>query len=183
VGDLARDGVSGQGNMLRSDDVVPALLEGFASADGTLAERLLAALDAAEAAGGDFRGRQAAGLLVVGAEKREPWAEPLFDLRVEDHPDPLAELRRLHTIRAAYHRRNALGPGASIEEEIERARRAGLRDDEVALIGAVGSARAGDLGAAAAFLAPYARADMRWREAYERYERLGLLPPGVLERL
>jgi len=143
--------------------------------DAVVAQRLLAALDAAEAAGGDFRGRQAAGLLVVGAEKTEPWTEPLIDVRVEDHAEPLVELRRLHRLADAYDHRSDLDEQA--------ARAAGLREDQVAVAAAISTAKAGDLDAAAAFLAPYARADARRREAFERYERLGILPRGVVERL
>ena len=103
AGDLSMTNVSVQGNMLRSDDVWPAMAHAFEATAGTLAERLLAALDAAEAAGGDFRGRQAAGLVVVGGEIEErPTYQRVFDLRVDDHPEPLAELRRLHRLAAAY---------------------------------------------------------------------------------
>jgi uncharacterized Ntn-hydrolase superfamily protein len=76
-GHLAGDGFSAQGNMLRSTEVWPAMAEAFSTVNGTLAERLLDALDAAEAAGGDFRGRQAGGLLVVPGESTgKPWDDP-----------------------------------------------------------------------------------------------------------
>jgi uncharacterized Ntn-hydrolase superfamily protein len=176
AGDLARDGAAAQGNMLASPDVVPALLEGFFGARGPLAERLLAALDAAEAAGGDFRGRQSAGMLVVGAERKEgPWDGVVVDVRVEDDPDPLPELRRVYRLAYAVEHRDGM--------DAATARAFGLPEDVVAVGEAVRAAKAGDLDAAAAFLAPYARADARWRDAYERYERLGILPQGVVERL
>jgi uncharacterized Ntn-hydrolase superfamily protein len=90
AGDLAAENVSVQGNMLRSADVWPAMGEAFDSTAGTLAERLLAALDAAEAAGGDYRGRQGAGLVVVSGEPDElPSVDRVFDLRVDDHEEPL----------------------------------------------------------------------------------------------
>jgi tetratricopeptide (TPR) repeat protein len=77
-------------------------------AQGDLADRLLAALDAAQAAGGDLRGRQSAALLIVDAERcAEPWTGVLVELRVEDHPQPLAELRRLLTLHRAYEHMNA----------------------------------------------------------------------------
>jgi len=70
---------------------------------GPLAERLLAALDAAEAEGGDIRGRQSAAMLVVsGKPTGHSWEDRLIDLRVEDAPDPLAELRRLLRVKRAY---------------------------------------------------------------------------------
>jgi len=86
-----------QGNILVSGATVDALAETFEAANAmTLAERLLDCLDAAEAAGGDSRGRQSAALLVV--ERDGGYAalsDTLVDLRVDDHPDPLGELRRL----------------------------------------------------------------------------------------
>jgi uncharacterized Ntn-hydrolase superfamily protein len=86
-------GVSAAGNMLAGPAVVDRMLEGFAQAQGGLAERLLAALEAGEAVGGDKRGRQSAGLKLC---LRDPY--PDLDIRADDHPDPLAELRRLHRV-------------------------------------------------------------------------------------
>ena len=79
--------------MMARDTVPAAMSAAFAAAAGPLHERLLAALEAAEGEGGDVRGRQSAALIVVPAEG-EPWRRTV-DLRVEDHPTPLDELRRL----------------------------------------------------------------------------------------
>jgi uncharacterized Ntn-hydrolase superfamily protein len=87
-------------NMMRRDGVPQAMARAYSTAAGDLADRLLAALDAAEAAGGDVRGRQSAAMLVVRA-RDEQWNRSL-DLRVEDSDSPLAELRRLVTLRQAY---------------------------------------------------------------------------------
>lgn len=182
-GHRAAENLSVQGNMLASPEVWPAAAEGFAAASGTLSERLLAGLDAAEEAGGDFRGRQAATLLVVSGDRERPAWETVVDLRVDDHPEPLVELKRLHAIWAARRRLAALGPECSPAEEAGAAREAGLREDEVALTEALAEAARGDLDAAAAALRPLARADGRWREAVERYERLGILPAGVVGRI
>jgi uncharacterized Ntn-hydrolase superfamily protein len=93
---------SAQANLMRSDRVWPAMGRAFETTEGDLAERLLAALDAAQAEGGDIRGQQSAALIVVSGDRGDrPW-ERLFDLRVEDHPDPLRELRRLMTVARAY---------------------------------------------------------------------------------
>src|ERR687887_2886717 len=95
--------MSAQANMMRRDTVPTAMVKAYSSAEGELAWRLLAALEAAEAEGGDIRGRQSAALVVVGGRRSErPWEQRLFDLRVEDHPDPLPELRRLLELRRAY---------------------------------------------------------------------------------
>jgi uncharacterized Ntn-hydrolase superfamily protein len=91
---------SAQANMMARDTVPAAMSAAFERADGDLAERLMAALDGAEAEGGDVRGRQSAALLVVPAEG-EPWRARI-DLRVEDHADPVAELRRLLGLQRAY---------------------------------------------------------------------------------
>jgi hypothetical protein len=85
-----------------SDRVWPAMLDAFEAGSGSasLTTRLLDALDAAEREGGDMRGRQSAAILVVPAEG-EPW-RTLVSLRVEDHPEPLSELRRVVKLHEAY---------------------------------------------------------------------------------
>jgi uncharacterized Ntn-hydrolase superfamily protein len=113
--------------MLASDEVWPAMVEAFDAARGRpLAERLLDALDAAEAAGGDFRGRQAGGVVVVSGDPADPPWQRLVDVRVDDHPEPVQELRRLYRLSEAYRRRRELSPN--------EARAAGLREDEILLL-------------------------------------------------
>ena len=91
-----------QANLMRNETVWPAMAEAFEQTGGELAERLVAALEAAERAGGDIRGKQSAALVVVGGDQEaNPW-ERIYDLRVEDSRDPLAELRRLLTVARAY---------------------------------------------------------------------------------
>ena len=93
-GHLADRGVSVAGNMLAGPAVIEATLEAFRTrARLTLPERLMAALDAGQAEGGDKRGRQSAAMKIWGAE---PY--PVLDLRVDDHAEPLAELRRLYEV-------------------------------------------------------------------------------------
>src|SRR5262249_23553277 len=90
---------STQANMMANDRVWPAMAQAFETAKGDLADRLLAALDAGQAAGGDIRGQQSAAILVVsGKPTGERWKDKLFDLRVEDSKEPLKELRRLVTL-------------------------------------------------------------------------------------
>jgi uncharacterized Ntn-hydrolase superfamily protein len=100
AGDVQGEGYSAQANLMASGEVWPAMAAAFERADGPLSRRLLAALEAGEAAGGDIRGRQSAALLVVPA-KGEPW-QRVVELRVEDHPQPLAELARVLTLHEAY---------------------------------------------------------------------------------
>jgi uncharacterized Ntn-hydrolase superfamily protein len=97
AGGRTGDGFAAQGNILVSGETVDALAETFAAASGSLAERLLGALAAAQAAGGDSRGQQSASLLVV--ERDGGYAglsDVVLDLRVDDHERPIEELRRLH---------------------------------------------------------------------------------------
>jgi uncharacterized Ntn-hydrolase superfamily protein len=89
-----------QANMMAGEGVWSAMSESFAGGSAGLTAQLLDALDAGEAAGGDVRGRQSAALLVVPG-KGKPW-ESIVDLRVEDHPEPLLELRRLVALHDAY---------------------------------------------------------------------------------
>ncbi len=97
------DGYTVQANMMANDSVCSAMAAAYEGATGELAERLLAALDAAQAAGGDIRGQQSAAIVVArGEPSARWWADTLIDLRVEDHPRPLVELRRLLQLRRAY---------------------------------------------------------------------------------
>jgi len=97
-----------QANLMANDRIWSAMAKAYEGAPGDLAERLLAALDAAQQAGGDVRGRQSAAIVVVKARSSgQPWADRLFDLRVEDSPEPLVELRRLVRLRRAYNLEDA----------------------------------------------------------------------------
>ncbi len=93
-GHLSREGLSVAGNMLAGPEVLEATADTYLSMQGhPMAERLLAAMEAGEAAGGDKRGKQAAALKI---QHHEDYLQ--LDLRVDDHPDPLAELRRLYEV-------------------------------------------------------------------------------------
>src|SRR5438874_8545828 len=97
------DGFSVQANLMEKDTVWDAMFEAYTNSEEPLAERMMAALDAAEAEGGDIRGKQSAAMLIVkGTWSGRPWEDRTIDLRVEDHPEPLGELRRLIQIRRAY---------------------------------------------------------------------------------
>jgi uncharacterized Ntn-hydrolase superfamily protein len=112
-----------QANLMANERVWPAMAKAYEDAPGDLADRLLAALDAAEHAGGDIRGRQSAAIVVVKARSSgKPWADRLFDLRVEDGAEPLKELRRLVRLRRAYNLEDA-GDNAIAERRPEEAMR------------------------------------------------------------
>jgi uncharacterized Ntn-hydrolase superfamily protein len=97
-----------QANLMSNDRIWPAMSKAFEATQGDLSERMLAALDAAQAVGGDIRGRQSAALIVVpGKSSGRPWSDYLFNLRVDDSAEPLKELRRLVTLQRAYNHMNA----------------------------------------------------------------------------
>jgi uncharacterized Ntn-hydrolase superfamily protein len=100
AGEVVGEGFACQANMMASETVPAAMAGAYRAAEGDLAARMLAALLAAEGEGGDVRGRQSAALLVVPATG-EPW-RARFDVRVEDHRDPLDELQRLLRLARAY---------------------------------------------------------------------------------
>ncbi len=99
-GHVRGDGFAAQANMLRDPGVPEVMADAFTRTTGELSGRLLAALHAAEAAGGDIRGKQSACLLIVSAEGK-PW-ERAYDVRVDDHAEPLDELSRLVALHRAY---------------------------------------------------------------------------------
>ncbi len=103
AGDAQGEQFSCQANLMSNPTIWPAMKTAYEHAEGDLAERLMQALEAAEKAGGDIRGRQSAAIVVVkplGSGK--PWNDYVVNLRVEDNPNPLAELRRLLRLRRAY---------------------------------------------------------------------------------
>lgn len=105
--DLTGESYAVQANLMWKPTVCDAMVAAFETADGDLAERMMLALEAAEGEGGDARGRQSAALLVVSGDRSAPpWGGRLFDLRVEDHAEPLVELRRLLLMNRAYNLMN-----------------------------------------------------------------------------
>ena len=108
AGHIVGKNFSVQANLMLNDKVWPAMARAFENTRGHLSERMLAALDAAEAAGGDIRGKQSAALIVVtGKPTGQAWKDRTFDLRVDDSPEPLKELRRLVKLQRAYNHMNA----------------------------------------------------------------------------
>ncbi|MGH3095810.1 MAG: DUF1028 domain-containing protein [Streptosporangiales bacterium] len=191
AGDRRGPGVSVQANMMSQDTVPDAMLAACQESSGDLVDRLLAALDAAQAEGGDIRGRQSAAILVVRGERSDaPWHDRLVDLRVDDHPEPLAELRRLVRVRRAY-------------DAVDRAELAAVRGDTdaatreyaAALDGAgsvepvfwygVSLAASGKVGQARTVLAPVFAVHDGWAELLRRLPEAGMFPedPALLARL
>ncbi len=149
AGHVEGEGFSAQANMMAGPDVWPAMADAFTAFSEPLPRRLLATLDAAEAAGGDVRGRQSAALLVVPAEG-EPWRRTV-ELRVEDHTNPLGELRRLLDLADAYafaDRADTLMAEGRHDDAAEAGRKAlelAPASDELVFWGGLGMVQAGDL--------------------------------------
>ncbi len=121
AGDQQGKTYSVQANMMLKETVWPAMAKAFEKAKGSLAERMIAALMAAEAEGGDIRGKQSAALIVVHGKPVEgEWMDKIVDLRVDDHPTPLAELNRLFQVHRAYQHMNA-GDLAVEKEDMKKA--------------------------------------------------------------
>jgi uncharacterized Ntn-hydrolase superfamily protein len=188
AGHVTGDGVSCQANIMASADVWPAMLEAYETTGGLLDDRLLAALEAAEAAGGDLRGRQSAAILVVPAEG-EAW-ESRISLRVEDHPEPLAELRRLMRLRRAYDlagRADALtGEGRHHEAAWLYVQASQLAPDNHELLfwAGLGAAQSGDLETAVARVRRAIAIQPGWERLLERLPAdVAPSAPDVLARL
>jgi len=167
AGFAAGEGFSAQANMVDSERVWEAMAESFERSEGPLANRLIDALDAAEAAGGDWRGRQAGGIIVVAAEG-EPWAREL-DVRVDDHDDPLGELRRLVRLRRAYGAMR--GPPGPDAEDL-----AVLHELDRTLARIFGLTATGHVAEARELFQPLLDAEPRWADFVRTLADRGLLP-------
>jgi len=177
------DGYSVQANMMHNDAVVPAMAAAYESARGDLTERLLVALEAAQAAGGDIRGSQSAALLVVkGQSSGRPWADRVVELRVEDHPQPLTELRRLLQVHRAYEHMNrgdvAIEHGdlAAARAEYAEAARLAPGIVEVVYWQAVTLATAGSVDEALPLFRQVFSAEPIWVELTRRLLKPGIIP-------
>jgi len=107
AGHIIGENFSVQANLMLNEKVWPEMARAFRTARGDLADRLLAALDAAQAVGGDIRGKQSAAILIVkGKSTGRAWEDRIMELRVEDHPEPLGELRRLVRLHRAFDHMN-----------------------------------------------------------------------------
>jgi uncharacterized Ntn-hydrolase superfamily protein len=181
-----------QANLMEKASVWPAMARAFEQASGDLADRMLAALEAAEAEGGDIRGRQSAALIVVGGETTgRYWTDRFFDLRVEDHPEPLKELRRLVRMQRAYNHMTAGDDCLAVrdwdcaEQEYGSARRLEPDNAEMAFWYAVALATGGKLEMARPLFSQAFAADPRWRELVTRLPAVEQLPqdPDLLQEI
>src|SRR5438552_7092649 len=184
------DGFSCQANLMEKDTVWDAMFEAYGQSKEPLAERLLAALDAAEAEGGDIRGRQSAAMLVVtGKPTGRSWEDRIIDLRVEDAPDPLAELRRLLRVKRAY---MTLSDADKLEEAKDLAGANAMRLEatklapemvEVQFWTGLSLAEAGELDEGCRLMARAVAKDRRWIETLNRLAAVDRLPHDLVARI
>ena len=180
-GHLVREGFTVQGNLLERDSCWPAMAAAYeaALAEGApFVERLLRALEAAEREGGDVRGRQSAAIMVVSGELQQAaWRGRLMDLRIEDHPDPVPELRRIVTMQLAYELMDEEGDaakgGTSADERYAQAMQLAPDAYELAFWWGLELAKRGDLAAARRELRVAFDADTRWRTTLEHLAGAG----------
>ncbi|MDX6724259.1 MAG: hypothetical protein QOD73_2663 [Solirubrobacteraceae bacterium] len=174
AGDAQGEDFTVQANMMSRPEVWPAMKRAFEEADGPLSRRLLAALLAAEAAGGDVRGRQSAALLIVPAEGEE-WTRT-SDVRVEDHADPLGELTRLVDLSEAYalgsEGDDLMGAGRHDEAADRFTRAAALApdNDELLFWSGLAAAQTGDMATALERVRRAIAMHGGWRDLLDRLE-------------
>ena len=172
-----------QANLMLNDKIWGAMSEAYERSAGDLADRMLAALDAAEAAGGDIRGKQSAALLIVkGTSTGRPWVDRVMELRVEDHPDPLKELRRLVKVHRAYDHMNQ-GDLAIEHNDVDGALKeysaaeAMFPDNvEMKFWHAVSLVNAGRLDQSLPIFKEIFSKDMNWATLVPRLQQSGILP-------
>jgi uncharacterized Ntn-hydrolase superfamily protein len=183
---------SAQANLMDKSTVWDAMGKAFESAKGDLTDRLLAALDAAQREGGDIRGKQSAAILVVRAKSTgRPWADRVIELRVEDHPDPLAELHRLVRVHRAYRHMDA-GDTCAAKKDWPCARReyataeTMLPDNtEVIFWHAVTLVTEGNVDQALPLFRKVFAREPKWTDLVDRLPASELLPndPALLARI
>ena len=173
---------STQANMMKYPTVWSAMAKVYENTTGDLADRLMASLLAAQSEGGDIRGKQSAAMLIVDEKKTDkPWEHVLFNIRVDDHPEPLNELQRLLNVQRAYHFMNEgddyLGKkdfeAAMLKYQV--AEKFAPNIDEIPFWVAVTLADSGELNKALPIFARVFKINPDWAETVKRLPRAGFL--------
>jgi uncharacterized Ntn-hydrolase superfamily protein len=193
-GHIVGEGFTVQGNLLERDTCWPAMADAYRSglAEGApFVERLLRAMEAAEREGGDVRGRQSAAIMIASADLQQAaWRGRLMDMRIEDHPDPVPELRRIVAMQLAYNlldeEGDAAKAGQSGAERYAQARQLSPDAYELCFWKGVELATGGDVEAARRELQIAFAADSRWRTTLQHLadgRRDGVTPELAAELL
>jgi len=189
-----------QANLMSNDRIWPAMDKAFRESTGDLADRILAALDAAQSVGGDIRGKQSAAIVVVkGQSSGKRWQDEIFNLRVDDNPEPLKELRRLVALQRAYNHMNA-GDLATEKNDLEGALREYSTAEQIASSTpgvpqsryaemvywhAVALVNMKRIDESLPLFAKSFQLEPGWRELTPRLPKAGLLPddPALIQRI
>ena len=181
-----------QANLMEKETVWPSMANAFERSNGDLAEKMMAALEAAEAEGGDIRGKQSAAMLIVsGNPTGIPWKDVVMDIRVDDHAEPLKELKRLIRIHRAYQHANKGDHYLELEEiekalvEYEKASEFYPENPELPYWSAVTLASKGNLDQALPIFREVFQKEPRLRILTPRLVNSGLLPndPALIEAI
>lgn len=181
-----------QANLMRDSTVWGAMAKAFENTKGDLAERMMAALEAAQGEGGDIRGKQSAAMIVVsGTPTGMSWRDNIVDIRVDDSNEPLKELRRLLEITRAYDRMNkgdeyiAVGDFEKANLEYSEASRLAPGNPEILFWHAVTLVTAGQVEKSLPIFKEVFKQDPNWRVLVPRLVKSDLLPndPKIIERI
>jgi uncharacterized Ntn-hydrolase superfamily protein len=190
AGHRVGEGFSCQANLMEKYTVWEAMYDAYLATRAPLAERMMAALDAAEAEGGDIRGRQSAAMLVVtGKPTGHQWEDRVIDLRVEDAPDPNAELRRLLRVKRAYlslrdwERLADSGDEDGAAAVLRNAIAMAPEMVEIPFWGGLMMARTGKLDAGCDLMMTAVRKDRRWIETVNRLVATGEVTPELAQQV
>ena len=192
AGDHAGVHYSVQANLMRNNTVWDAMAKAYETAEGDLADRMMAALEAAQAEGGDIRGKQSAAMVVVRAEPTgKPWNDRIVDIRVDDSPEPLQELRRLLEITRAYNFMNqgdeylAAGDQAAAQTAYENAFKLAPDNLEIKYWYAVTLVTIGEVDKALPVFKEIFEVDDSWRTLIPRLVKADQLPndPKVIDKI
>ncbi|MBN1301494.1 MAG: DUF1028 domain-containing protein [Melioribacteraceae bacterium] len=182
AGQIIGSGFSVQANMMLNDGVWTAMANAYKNSSGPLAERLLTALEAAQSAGGDIRGKQSAAILVVKGESTgKVWEDRLVDIRIDDNPEPLKELRRILKVHRAYEHMNkgdlALERGDMKKalEEYSAAEAMFPSNEEMKFWHAVTLANNGDIDGSITIFKEIFNKNENWKILLKRLPAVGLL--------
>lgn len=182
AGHKTGDGYSVQANLMLNDKVPTAMARAYEKTQRDLAERMMITLEAAQKVGGDIRGKQSAAMVVVKAQSSsKPWGDRVIDLRVDDHPDPLKELKRLLKIARAYNHMDAGDSAmerkniAKALEEYGAAMKLTKNNSEIAFWSALNLATKGRVGRAIPIFRIAFAKDNNWIEVLKRLPKAGLI--------
>jgi uncharacterized Ntn-hydrolase superfamily protein len=182
AGHRTGNGYSVQANLMLNNKVPNAMVRAFEKAKGQLADRMMSALEAAQVVGGDIRGKQSAAMLVVKAQgSGKPWVDRILDLRVDDHPEPLKELRRLLNVARSYE--HATAGDAAMEmhnfrkamKEYRQAMKLAGDNMEIAFWSALTLATKGRVTEALPIFRRVFSADQNWVEVLKRLPKSGMI--------